>query len=696
MKIFFGLVILIVALVLVVLALPFLVDINRYQDQYRPILEEVLNRKVSIGTIRLTIIPRLGARVSGLTVQDDPAFGSSPFASLESLDIGIKLLPLLDRRIEVEALILRNPVITVVKSTDGTLNVSTLGKKGGKSPESPRTPAPSTTLPAEGPLKVLAMLAVDDISLTGGKLIYHDMSSATPTDYTLDSLDFHVRALALGQTPGVHLAMTVLPFKLPMTLDGTFGPLQETTDIKDLDFALRVGGSVFMIKGSVVAGKLDLDLSSPVINFADFPLPFSFTRPIQVHALDLHINGQYPLPEGMSVQEAMSVQKLGLDVVMGNSVVNIEGSTSDGMAKLSVASPMINVSDLPLQTPLAKPVQVKDFRLVAETRYPLADHAQLPRAINVPSLGFVASLGNSVVTVKGSGQDGDITIFATSPTVSTSDLPIALPMKKPLEVKNLRIRAVLNSERARVEDLSLTLLGGQVKSSGSLTLGTKPMPFDGHLSVQALQLGPTLAAFSDEPVSVSGTAATEVDLHGQGFTMPELTRALEATGHLVVRDGKIEGVNLLKEVMALLNAVGIKLDGSNATVFSRIESTMTVKSGVLNLAQLVIDNQDFQATGHGTMGFDQSLNMKANLSLSETLSKNLGGRLGLGRVTGKGRFSVPILITGSAQKPIFALDAAGMGTKVKEQVQETVDELLKGKPDEALQKGRDMLKGLFR
>ncbi|MBH0177194.1 MAG: AsmA family protein [Nitrospira sp.] len=92
MKILMGLLVLIVGLVL---SLPFLIDLNKYQDQYKPLIEEALNRKIQLQDIRLTVWPRIGARVAGFAVLDDPAFGSGPFASLSSLDVGVKLMPLL-------------------------------------------------------------------------------------------------------------------------------------------------------------------------------------------------------------------------------------------------------------------------------------------------------------------------------------------------------------------------------------------------------------------------------------------------------------------------------------------------------------------------------------------------------------------------------------------------------------------------
>ena len=100
MKILIGLGVLVIIVVAVVFSLPFLVDLNKYQDQYKPLLEEALNRKVQMQDIRLTIWPRIGARVAGFAVLDDPVFGATPFTSLTSLEVGVKLRPLLSGKVD--------------------------------------------------------------------------------------------------------------------------------------------------------------------------------------------------------------------------------------------------------------------------------------------------------------------------------------------------------------------------------------------------------------------------------------------------------------------------------------------------------------------------------------------------------------------------------------------------------------------
>src|SRR5882762_8016613 len=109
MKIIMALLIAVVLVVGVIMTLPFLIDLNKYQDQYKPLIEGALNRKVQLRDIRLTIWPRIDARVTGFAVLDDPAFGSSPFTSLTSLNVRVKLLPLLSGKVEVEEITLRDP-----------------------------------------------------------------------------------------------------------------------------------------------------------------------------------------------------------------------------------------------------------------------------------------------------------------------------------------------------------------------------------------------------------------------------------------------------------------------------------------------------------------------------------------------------------------------------------------------------------
>jgi AsmA protein len=547
MKIVIGLAVVLVLIVGTILALPFLIDLSRFQDQYKPAIETALNRQVHIQEIRLTIWPRIGARVAGFTVLDDPAFGSGPFASLASLDVGVELLPLLSGKIEVEAVTLRDPVITVVKNKNGVLNVSTLGRPGVPAPETPsRAPLPS----AEGPLKILGMLAVDRVALTGGTLTYRDLSADKPVEYMLQDLDVRLTSVRLGQTPTLHLDTVVQPFATPLVLDGTFGPLKETTDLDAVDLRLAFGKTAFAITGKTVGRNATADLRAAEIN--------------------------------------------------------------------------------------------------------------------------------------------------------TADLPMALPLKKPVSVKDLHIAAEVRDQEVLLNGLSFQLFDGHVNAKGTVIGGSNAPPFDSTARIQGLQLGPALAAVAATPLSISGTAAADLALRGRGFTRTDLTKALEGTGHVAIKDGAIEGVNLLQEAVSMLKLAGIALDNTKATAFSTIETDVAVKQGVVTVQRLLMDSRDFQATGTGTISFDQQLNLTVNLHLSQDLSRKLAGASPVVKLAMKeDRVTLPLTVTGTLQVPSYGLDTKSLTGKVQEHVQKKVEEavggLLKGttKPKDLEQQGKDLLKGLL-
>jgi AsmA protein len=547
MKIVIGIGVLLVVLVGVVLLLPFIVDLNKYQDQYRPLIEEALNRKVTLEDIRLTIWPRLGARVAGFTIVEDPAFGTGPFASLSSVDVGVKLMPLLSGKVEVEEITLREPLITVIKNKNGVLNVATLGRKGVAAPETPsRAPVPSP----DGPLKILALLAVDRVSLAGGKITYRDFPQAKPVEYVLQDMELLLQSVHLGSSPSLHLALTVQPMNFPVSLDGTFGPLRETADLDAID----------------------------------------------------------------------------LQLALGKTKVAIAGKTAGQHMALTVTAPSINTADLPVTVPLKKPVELKDFKVAAEVK----------------------------------GQD------------------------------------------MRLSDLSFQIFEGKVAAQGGLMSGGAALPFNGKVTLDGLQLGPALDAVADVPVTVTGTAGATLSLKGQGFAMPDLTRALEGAGHVGVKDGKIDGVNLLQEAVSILKVVGISVGEAKATAFSTIETDIAIRQGVVMLQNMLMDSHDFQATGGGTLGFDHALNMTVNLRLSEALSQQVAGSSPVARLAVKeGRLTLPLLIGGTLEAPSYGLDMKGLTGKVQEQIKQKAEEaiggLLKGttKPKDLEQEGKQLLKGLF-
>ena len=356
-----GLGLILILIIAAILLLPFLIDLNKYQNYYQPMIEEALNRKIVLKNLRLSIIPRIGVRIAGFTVMDDPAFSTGPFASLESLDIGIQFKPLLSGRIEIDDVTLKEPVISVIKNHQGVFNVSTLGK-GGPSVAAPPPPGPVPQPTQEGPLRALALLAVDRVALQHGRLLYQDQTSTKPAEHTVQDLNILLQSVRLGEMPRLHLDAVVQPYNLPISIDGVVGPLVETLDFKTIDVALALGKITASITGRAVGGHADLTVASPLISTADLPFALPLIKPVQIKDLHVKAEAEYPSKPNTPPLEAVTVNVLHGAVLLGNAVITVDGSLLEGKARLLATSPTLTTADLPIVARLPLSRYRKFFR----------------------------------------------------------------------------------------------------------------------------------------------------------------------------------------------------------------------------------------------------------------------------------------------------------------------------------------------
>ena len=143
MKRFLKIVAIIIAvLIIVVIALPFVIDANVFRPRLESELTDALGRQVKVGNLSLAIWSGSVA-ADNISIADDPKFSNSPFVQAKSLKVGVELVPLIfSKTLNVTNLTLNQPEISLVKSEDGqTWNFSSLGNKSSAG----STPAPETS-----------------------------------------------------------------------------------------------------------------------------------------------------------------------------------------------------------------------------------------------------------------------------------------------------------------------------------------------------------------------------------------------------------------------------------------------------------------------------------------------------------------------------------------------------------------------
>jgi len=208
--------IVVILLLVVAIAIPFLINVNNFRPQIESNLSSALGRPVKVGNLSLSILSgNVGA--DQLSIADDPKFSSTPFLEAKSLRVGVEVMPLIfSKQLNVTHLIIEKPEITLLRNREGVWNFSSLGNQAGQSAKA----ADKSSGGAPGNLNV-AKLELTDGKVTVGssparrKPVVYDKVNVTITNFSFTN-SFPV------------VASVGLPGGGSLKIDGSAGPMNAT------------------------------------------------------------------------------------------------------------------------------------------------------------------------------------------------------------------------------------------------------------------------------------------------------------------------------------------------------------------------------------------------------------------------------------------------------------------------------------
>jgi len=205
--------------VLFILALPLFIDVNAYHDIIEGRAEDTLGRDVSLGKMKLSLLP-FGVRVNDIAVAALPEEGGGQLLEAESVRVGARLMPLLDKRLEITGVVIERPSIVLARDAQGVWNVQRLF---AAEPET--TPSPEGQQALEG-------FAIDSLRITGGKVTLRDAALNPGREFvaTLDDIDLRIDDLAVDRRIRIDLStgLDAIP-GATMAFEGEVGPLDPST-----------------------------------------------------------------------------------------------------------------------------------------------------------------------------------------------------------------------------------------------------------------------------------------------------------------------------------------------------------------------------------------------------------------------------------------------------------------------------------
>ena len=675
-----GLVLLLAAL-LVYVVLFF--DPNAHKQDLQRLVREQTGREFTLeGALKLSLFPWLALDVGRAKLGNAPGFGAEPMVEFEHARLGVKLLPLLHRRLEIGAVTLEAPRIRLAVDAAGHNNWADLaaGNHGAATPES----------------GAATELSIARLQITDGALQYLDRSGAG-SNIAVRGLELETGALAGGRPFELKLAGTVQQggtLTVAMKLHGraTLDPDASRYQLAAPEFELALKGSGLPEAGLPVQlrfDSIDADLKAQTMKLPGMDLRLagarlsgalagaklldapSFTGPIRLAETSLREllkNLGVDLP---ATRDASAFGHVAFEATVSASTkalmlsglrLKLDDTTATGRAGISNLETNALAFDLKLDRLNA------DRYLAPAPAAAAAPAAAQPAAPAPIPVELIRSL--NMHGALGVGE----AVFAG------------------IQYRNLRIGVNAADGRLRVFPSEAQMYGGQYHGDISVDAsGRLPrVSFDEH--VAGVDFAPL---FQDmfETRRVSGRGSGAIKAAGVGADSAALLRTLNGTLEFHVDNGAFEGTDLWYEIRrahALLKQQAIpERTGPERTPFTAVGATGRITNGVVANDDLIAALQYLQVRGRGTADIAAgALDYHLDVTVLK-IPEAQGGSAAMGDMAG---FTVPVEVTGTFGSPRVRPDLAGLvKARVKQEIDKKKDELKQQLQDKLQEK----LKGLF-
>jgi AsmA protein len=700
LKFIVGLIALAAALILVLaLVLPFIINPNDFKGRIAEAVQENTGRTLSIdGDISLSVFPWLGLDIGPTRLGNAPGFGDQPMASMKQVQVRVKLLPLLHKRLEMDTIRLTGLNLQLARDAGGRGNwEDLLGQPGEKTSAGAGHPGGKAGRP-------LAGLAIGGVEVRDARVLWDDRS--TGSRYELSELSFTTGAIDPGK-----------PFDLDLHFDMT-ATRPALTGRTDLSARILIAESLRAL--NIDDAKLKLDLQGDGLPGGTLRLSLATAAAVDLERqtlempklalemLGLNISGNAsgtgiggPEPRlkgGLEVAEFVPV-----DVIkeLGKKPPHTADASVLGKAGAALqweATPRhAAATSLQLQlddTRVTGRLQVDDFA------NPALDFALQADAIDVDRYlpprekkadGAPATPGGAAA----GGADA-LPVEALRGLNLTGTVKVGALKAYNLRSSNIEFTIKSRNGLLRVHPAVAAMYEGRYSGDISLDVrGNAPqLSLDEH--VKGVHVGPLLKDLSGDD-RLSGTGNVDVRLQGSGATPEALRRTLNGNVAFSFTNGRVKGVNLA----ALLRTAQARFRGQpppaddqpNETDFTDLQGTATVTDGIVRNNDLSAKSPLLRITGEGEVSLPAET---IDYLLTTKIVGSLKGQGGKGLDELKG-VAIPVRISGTFSKPSYTPDlAAAFGDvakeKAKEKIEKKTQKLLKDKLGDD---SKQLLKGLF-
>ena len=653
-----------------------LFDPNDYRTQIELAFNERTGRVLDLeGDLGLRLLPRLAVSTGPFSISDRTD-GDGDFVTARDARLGLALVPLLQRRLELGRLVLVEPAVALRIYKDGRDNWSDLFDR----PEPPES-LDGSERDREAPATDRRDFSIAELSIEDGRLSFHD--ARRPRNLQFVDLDLETGPLTQDS---------------PTAIRAGFALQQgDTASLRSLVSARvgRVRPRVWAVEDMVV----EIERPAP---------PGSEREPlkgrIEAARLTADLDARhYSAPE-LRYRLGDAKGEASLEARHGTAGLVVEGPVNIARTDLRALLANLGVSLPQFRDPKAP----GDIELKAVLRYgstlALRD---LVAVVGGTRLTGSAELGGGPGTPVQFDLHGDRIVLDDYMPGNQSSTVAATTIEKPAAgkggLRKLHLRGRFTCGRASYAGMNVSNVDGTVlMRDGTLELdplraslfgGTSQtrLRYDLAAAVPQLTLDQRLAGVDTAAMlaelldqkRVSGRGTLTAHLSGAGRDRKAVLRSLSGPFELQVTDGRFVGVDVWAEIeRAIATARGAtpsRRAGSAYTPFDRFEAKGRLDGTVIRNESFDVVNSSMRARGQGTVNYGTgALDLALNARLLEAPGGEVAG-ISLDRIVG---VDIPLTVRGSMSEPKVRPDTtrlleAAAGQQLREEGKEIEKELKK-------------------
>lgn len=704
------------------LLVPLLVDPNDFRDEIVERVREATGRELRIeGDLGISVFPWLGVSVERASLASPPAFGGEPFARLARAELTARLMPLLERRLEVDRVRIEGLRLNLVRDAEGRANWEGLG---APVPPPAAPPASAAAPGGSGGAPTGVWVAVDQIELAGGHLTFDDRTSGR--SLTVEGLAGEAGPIVPGMPVELSVAGVLIDgvsgMRAPFRAAGRFATLVEPTgeariiaegltlDLNASGGPLEDGTLPVAASASAAYAPVPGTLSAPGITIRSAGL--SLSGDLAAEGLDGEpvFSGRLALPAhdlrawlarrglrlpatadpqaltrvGASLAWRLAGDRLSLDALD----LALDGTRTTGSALLLLTDPLGYRFDLD-----ADRLDLDRYRLLAAGDTAAAPLRQGPVPAQSPAAAAPSPAPASPPApdprseaAHRSPPDPTPVPAVVADQISGMQEPAPAVVRFPGALAGLDLDGRLRVTELRLAGLSLGEAALRLSAQGGVldaanrvarfyqgrTEGRAGLDLTGdqprvRLSqrLSGVAAGPLLMDLAGQ-AHVTGTGHAAVDLTAAGMTAQALLASLDGRVSLALHDGVVKGLDL----EGLVRAAEARLKGRAAPsgdedlAYTDLTATGVIRKGVLSNDDLRITSAYLRVTGRGTVDLPGE---RFDYLFEPVFVKPPKGR-GIKELED---IPIPVRLTGTFAQPEWRVDLAeALGGKAGQRLQE--------------------------